>query len=531
MDDKKKMMPASWMKNADVVMASLVALAIMSLVIPIPTWALDLGMALSISISLVVLLSVMYTVRAIDFSAFPSILLMTTILRLSLNVSSTRLILSEGIAFEGKIIRFFGDVVVSGNYVIGFVIFAILLFIQFFVIVKGTTRVAEVQARFTLDAMPGKQMAIDADLNAGIITETQALTRREEIRQEADFYGAMDGATKYVQGDAMAGLAILAINIVGGISIGVLQRGENLADAAAIYLLLTIGDGLVSMIPALLISMSTGLIVTRAASKENLGVDVFKQLGFQPRALIMTSGVLGALGIFYLGWPMLIFSSLTGYVAYTVNQRQGEIVEEEEAKEKDDAAKVKKPENVASLLSVDPLEVEIGYALIPLVDPEQGGDLLERITMIRRQMALELGLIVPPIRIRGNMQLKPNQYSIKIRGIEVAEATIKTDHYLAMNPSGLETELTGEPTQEPAFGLPAVWIKEKDRESAELSGYTVVDPPSVIATHLTEILKRHAHEILGRQETQQVLDEIKKNYETLVSEATKVLDVGQIHKI
>ncbi|RMH58455.1 MAG: flagellar biosynthesis protein FlhA [Candidatus Hydrogenedentota bacterium] len=528
---RPKTLPDSILKNADAMIALGVAVVVIMMVIPIPAWVLDIGMALSITISMIVLLSVMYTVKAIDFSAFPSLLLLTTVYRLSLNVSSTRLILSQGTAFQGKIIRFFGEVVVSGNYVIGIVVFLILVAIQFMVIVKGATRVSEVAARFTLDAMPGKQMAIDADLNSGIITEKEAIERREEIRREADFYGAMDGASKFVQGDVIAGLVITAINIIGGLSIGVLMKGEPVVEAASTYTLLTIGDGLVSQIPSLLISMSTGLIVTRAASEDNLGVDVISQLTMQPRALMIASGMLGFLGALYLGWPMLLFSALTGTLAWTCQRTVKELQKEEEVREKKDQAKQRKPENVASLLAVDPLEVEIGYALIPLVDPEQGGDLLERITMIRRQMALELGLIVPPIRIRDNMQFRPNQYAIKIKGVEVASASIKTDQYLAMNPGTATAELKGEATREPAFGLPAVWIRERDRQKAELAGYTVVDPPSVIATHLTEILKRHAFEILGRQETQQILDEIKKHYPALVEDATKALSVGEIHKI
>jgi flagellar biosynthesis protein FlhA len=527
----KAVLPESWLKNTDALLAIGVATVILMMVIPIPTWTLDLGMALSISVAIIVLLSVMYTIKATDFSAFPSLLLLTTVFRLALNVSSTRLILSEGIAFEGKIIRFFGETVVSGNYIIGIVVFLILVVIQYMVIVKGSTRIAEVAARFTLDAMPGKQMAIDADLNAGIITEKEALERRAEIRREADFYGAMDGASKFVQGDVVAGLIISAINIVGGLSIGTLMKGEPLAEAAATYTLLTIGDGLVAQIPSLLISMATGLIVTRAASTtENLGREVISQLAFQPRALIITSGLLGFLGL-YMGWPMIVFSALTGGLGYRLSRTMKDLTVEEKEKKKTEDAKTRKPENVAQLLAVDPLEVEIGYALIPLVDPEQGGDLLERITMIRRQMALELGLIVPPIRIRDNMQLRPNQYTIKIKGTEVASSTVRVDQFLAMNPGSASVELPGEPTKEPAFGLPAVWIRDRDRERAELAGYTVVDPPSVIATHLTEILKRHAHEILGRQETQQVLDEVKKTYPALVEDATKALNVGEIHKV
>ncbi|MEK8022574.1 MAG: flagellar biosynthesis protein FlhA [Candidatus Hydrogenedentota bacterium] len=523
-------LPENFLKNADALMAIGVATVIIMMVIPIPTFLLDIGMALSITVSIVILLSVMYTVKATDFSAFPSLLLLTTVFRLSLNVSSTRLILSQGTAFDGIIIRFFGEIVIAGNYIIGIVVFLILMVIQFMVIVKGATRIAEVSARFTLDAMPGKQMAIDADLNSGIITEKEAIERRQEIRKEADFYGAMDGASKFVQGDVIAGMIIAGINIAGGFAIGVLMKGEPWQEAAQQYTLLTIGDGLVAAIPSLLISMATGLIVTRAASEDNLGKDVISQLTIQPRALMITSGVLGFLGL-QLGWPMLVFSGLTGYLSFVLMNVKQDLTKEEKEKKKTEDAKARKPENVASLLAVDPLEVEIGYQLIPLVDPEQGGDLLERITMIRRQMALEMGLIVPPIRIRDNMQLRPAQYAVKIKGVEVASSTVKVDHFLAMNPGTATVELAGETTKEPAFGLPAVWIRERDREKAELSGFTVVDPPSVIATHLTEVLKAHAHEILGRQETQQVLDEIKKTYPALVEDATKALSVGEIHKV
>ena len=525
-------LPESFMKNTDALMAIGVAVVIIMMVIPIPTWILDFGMALSITLSIVVLLSVMYTVKATEFSAFPSILLLATVFRLSLNVSSTRLILSQGMNFGGKIIRFFGEVVVSGNYVIGIVVFLILVVIQYMVIVKGATRIAEVAARFTLDAMPGKQMAIDADLNAGIMTEKEAIARREEIRREADFYGAMDGASKFVSGDVIAGLIISAINIIGGFAIGTIMKGEPLKEAAATYTLLTIGDGLVSQIPSLLISMATGLIVTRAASTEkNLGADVISQLTVQPRALLITSGLMLILGIFYMGWPMILFGTFCGYLYYYLSRTIQEISQEEKAKQTKEDAKTRKPEKVDDLISVDPIEVEIGYALIPLVDPEQGGDLLERITMIRRQMALEMGLIVPPIRIRDNMQIRPSQYVFKIKGVEVASANLRVDQFMAMNPGTATVSLAGEATKEPAFGLPAVWIRERDREKAELAGYTVVDPPSVIATHLTETLKRHAYEILGRQETQQILDVIKKNYPALVEDSLKTLSLGEIHKV
>ena len=530
---KENAISAGLLRNSDGLMAVGVVGMIIMLIIPIPAFILDLSISFNITLAMVTILVVMYTIKAVDFSVYPSLLLVTTVFRLAINVSSTRLILLQGTQFEGKIIRAFGEFVIGGNYVVGIVIFLVLVIIQYMVVVKGAKRVSEVTARFTLDAMPGKQMAIDADLNAGLLTEREAVERRAEIRKEADFYGAMDGAANFVQGDVIAGLIITAINIVGGFAIGVGMRGESLGDAASTYTILTIGDGLVSQIPSLLISISMGLIVTRAASEDNLGMDFVSQLTQQPRALYITSGVLASLGIFtplpFI--PLVALAGVSGFLGHQMSQTTKDLAQEAENNLKEETEKARKPENVVSLLQVDPMELEIGYALIPLVDPEQGGDLLDRITMIRRQMALEMGLIVPPIRIRDNMQLRPNQYVLKIKGVEVAGGNIRVDQYLAMNPGTATEEVEGEATTEPAFGLPALWIREDKRGSAEMAGYTVVDPPSVVATHITEIIKRHAPEILGRQETQTIIDHVKGTYPALVEEATKVMTIGEIHKV
>ncbi|MDI6785746.1 MAG: flagellar biosynthesis protein FlhA [bacterium] len=522
-----------FLKNPDILIAIAMISIVMMMIIPVPPLMLDFFLAGNLAISVVVMMTVLYIEKTVDLSVFPALLLVTTVFRLSLNVSSTRMILL-GRGEEITIIKAFGTFVVGGNYIVGVVIFLILVMIQFLVIVKGTTRVSEVAARFTLDAMPGKQMAIDADLNSGLINEQQAIARREDIRREADFYGAMDGATKFVQGDVMAGMVITAINIIGGLIIGVWMLGLSIGDSAKTFTLLTVGDGLVSQIPSLLISVSTGLIVTRAASEDNLGVDLARELTKYPRALMITSGTLGFLAFTPLPtMPLFIMAALTGFIGYTMSKvkeaKEGEVVDEKKKKE---IEKVKKPESVISLLSVDPMELEIGYSLIPLVDAEQGGDLLERVTMIRRQCALDLGIVVPPIRIRDNMQLKPNVYDIKIRGNEVARGEIKPDHYLAMNPGMVTEEIEGETTVEPAFGLPAIWITESQRERADAAGYTVVDPPSIVATHVTEVIKRFAHEIISRQDTQVLIDNLKQNYPAVVEGLIpNIMTIGEVQKV
>lgn len=516
-----------------------VALGIVSIVVmmvvPVPALLLDLLLALNITVAIVILLISMYTKNTLEFSIFPSVLLVSTLFRLALNISTTRLILLLGGDLDSKIIRAFGEFVVGGNYVVGVVIFLILMIIQFIVITKGAGRVAEVAARFTLDGMPGKQMSIDADFNAGVITEDEARTRRRNLQREADFYGAMDGASKFVQGDAIAGIVITFINILGGLVIGVWQKGYGIGESASIYVLLTVGDGLVAQIPALLISTATGLVVTRAASDSNLGTNMAEQFLAQPKALGIASGVLFGMGA-VPGLPTFAFWTLSlvaGVAAWAVGKTK-----EEEArtaatqKQEKEKVKAQKPEDVAKLMITDPMELEIGYSLIPLVSQEQGGSLLERIQMIRRQMMLELGLIVPQIRIRDNMQLKPDVYVVKIKGQEVAQGQLLANHYLAMNPGTAIRDIQGIDTVEPAFGLPAVWITELQREEAEMAGYTVADISSVVATHLTEIVKRHAAEILGRQETQTIVNTLRESYPDLVAELIPgVIKLGDFQKV
>ncbi len=510
-----------------------VVLIVVMMVVPLPARLLDLLLAFNMAFALIVLLVTMYTSEPLEFSIFPSLLLITTLYRLALNVSSTRLILLQG--YAGEIINRFGEFVVGGNPVVGFVVFLILVIIQFVVITRGAERVAEVAARFTLDAMPGKQMSIDADLNAGLITDQEARRRRREIEQEADFYGAMDGASKFVKGDAIAGLIITAINLIGGLAVGMLQRGLPLEAALRQYALLTVGDGLVTQIPALLIATATGIVVTRAASQASLGADLVSQISAQPRVLLVAGGVL-LLFALVPGLPHLPFLVLSGAVlglGWTMQNTARVKAAREEAGRRKQRDRERQPESVLKLLRVEPLEVELGYALIPLADPEKGGDLLDRVVMIRRQLALDLGLMVPPVRVRDNLQeLEPNEYCIRLRGVEIARACLLPDHYLAMSPGEVEEELEGVPTREPAFGLPALWIPESERSRAELAGYTVVDPTSVLATHLAEIIKRHAHELLGRQEVQTLLDHVKETHPAVVEELIPdLLTVGEVQKV
>lgn len=519
-------------KFGDIVVAIAVIAIVLLIIIPIPTFLMDMLLTFNISLSLVILIGTMYIKEALEFSIFPTLLLITTLFRLALNISSTRLILSN--ANAGNVIEVFGNFVIGNNVIVGVLIYLIIVIIQFLVITKGAERVAEVAARFTLDAMPGKQMAIDADLNSGLISENEAKERRKKIQREADFYGAMDGASKFVKGDAIAGIIITIINITAGFIIGVLQKGMGIAEAASVYTNLTIGDGLVSQIPALLISTATGIIVTRAANESDLGSDVSKQIFSQPRALYLASGALFLLA--FTGLPVLpniFLSGLFSFMAYNLDKAFKEAkIKEEASREYNEADEMRKPENVMSLLQVDPIELEFGYGILPLVDANQGGDLLDRLVMIRRQCALDLGIVVPVIRLRDNIQLKPNEYVIKIKGTEVANGEIMFDNYLAMNPGTAEGDLEGIKTVEPAFGLPAVWITESQREKAEMMGYTVVDPPSIIATHLTEIIKAHAGELLGRQEVQKLLDNLKESYPALVDEVLpKTLSLGEIHKV
>lgn len=507
--------------------------AVIFFIIPIPSFVLDLMLAVNLSIALIILFNVLFVKEILDMSFFPTLLLFTTIFRISLNVSSTRLILTTG--EPGNVVQTFGNFVGGGNLVVGAIVFIVLVIIQFVVINKGSERVAEVTARFTLDAMPGKQMAIDADLNTGAITDKEAKERREKIQHESNFFGAMDGATKYVKGDATAGLIITFINLVGGTIMGVMYQGIGAGEAIQKYGLLTIGDGLVSQIPSLLISLSTGILVTKGSNEADFSGVLVKQLFGIPRVLYIVGFVLIFLGIFTpLQWWLFAALGLAFLLtARSISENIGiETIEEEVQQAETEAEEIRKPENVVSLLSVDPIELEFGYGIIPLADVNQGGDLLDRVVMIRRQIALELGTVVPIIRLRDNIQLNPNQYIIKIKGIQVTEGEVLFDHYMAMNPGYVEEEITGIPTFEPSFHLPAIWITESQRERAESLGYTVVDPPSIIATHLTEIIRAHIAELLTRQDVQNLVNNLKESNPVLVEELIpKLLGLGEVQKV
>lgn len=505
-----------------------VLMIVVMLVIPLPGFMLDFLIIVNILIALLILLVAMNAREALDFSVFPSLLLIVTLFRLGLNVSTTRSILSTG--YGGEVIETFGNFVVGGNVLVGFVVFLILVIIQFVVITKGAERVSEVSARFTLDAMPGKQMAIDADLNSGLIDDKQAQVRRKKIQSEADFYGSMDGASKFVKGDAIAGIIIVAINLIFGIIIGTVQMGLPLGQAFQTFSLMTIGDGLVGQIPALLISTATGIIVTRAVSDGNLGEDVVDQLGQNPTLLYIAGSIVIMLGLISpsLLPVTILIAGVAFYGAYAMRRNMKRVVEEPLPEEEPMA----QTETVVSLLQIDAIEFEFGYGLIPLADESQGGDLLDRVVMIRRQLALELGFILPTVRIRDHLQLSPNAYRIKVKGNVVAEGELLLDHYLAMSPGIEDPEVYGIETTEPAFGLPALWIDEETRARAEMSGYTVVDPPSVVATHLTETLKKHAADLLGREETKQLVEHLKETHPVLVEDVTpSVLSIGDIQKV
>lgn len=520
------------MKLGDILVALAIIGIILIIIIPIPTGFLDFLLSLNISLSLLILLLSMYAEDALQITIFPSLLLLTTLFRLALNISTTRGILLE--ADAGMVIEAFGNFVIGGNYVVGFIIFFIIVIINFLVITKGAERVSEVAARFTLDAMPGKQMAIDADLNTGLITEEEAKKRRKDIQTYADFYGAMDGASKFVKGDAIAGIIITIINIGAGFLIGIIGKGMPLNQALQKYTLLTVGDGLVGQIPALLISTATGLIVTRAASESNLGQDLIKQLfGNNPIILYIIGGVMISLGVFT---PLPKIANILIGIIFIVSGLRSkksikmESIEPEE--ETSEAEELRRPENVLSLLKVDDIELEFGYGLIPLADISQGGDLLDRIVMIRRQIAMELGLVVPIVRLRDNIQLNPNEYIIKIKGIKISKGEVYFDHYLAMDSGMGEGSIEGIDTVEPAFGLPAKWITEKEREKAEIFGFTVVDPPSVIATHLTEVIKERAYELIGRQDVKTLIENVREEYPAVVDEVVpKVLSLGEVQKV
>lgn len=527
---------ASWLSvlqdRSDVVIALLVVSIVLIMLIPIKPALLDILLTFNISFALIILMVSMFNTDPLDFSVFPSLLLIMTLFRLALNVSSTRLILLN--AEAGQVIYTFGSFVVGGNMVVGLVIFLILVVIQFIVITRGAERVAEVAARFTLDAMPGKQMAIDADLNAGLIDEQGAKERRQKIQREADFYGAMDGASKFVKGDAIAGIVITLINIIGGLIIGLAQKGFTFDKAIQTYTILTVGDGLVSQIPALLISTATGIVVTRSASKFSLGKEVTSQMLSHPKALGVAAVILAVLGTIGLPKvPMYSLAVLFGILFFAFRASTSEVLDATEQEEIKEAEEIKRSENVMELLQVEKMEMELGYGLIPLVDAEQGGDLLERIVMIRRQCAVELGFIVPPIRIRDNMQLRPNSYVIKLKGLEIAAGELMVDNYLAIG-AHIENdlELPGIDTIEPAFKLPARWILPEHKDLAEMKGYTVVDPPSVLATHLTSVIKVSAHELLGRQEVQNMIDFIKGQNPAVVEELIPdLMSVGEVQKV
>ncbi len=521
------------MKKADLAVAGYVLAAFIMLIVPIPSGLLDVLLCINMAVAFTIMFGSMFAKEALDMSYFPTVLLFTTIFRISLNVSSTRLILTSG--DPGNVVRTFGQFVGGNDLIMGAIVFIILIIIQFMVINKGSERVAEVTARFTLDAMPGKQMAIDADLNTGAITDKQAKERRDKIQQEASFFGSMDGAVKYVKGDATAGLIITAVNIVGGILMGMFRQGLDFNTALNTYAVLTIGDGLVSQIPSLLISLSTGILVTKGSTDADFGAALISQLFGVPRTMYMVGAVLIGLGIVT---PLNTIIFVGVGVAFVVTGRMmaGTIetaqIENEANQEEMAAEEIRQPENVTSLLQVDPIELEFGYGIIPLADVNQGGDLLDRVVMIRRQIALELGTIVPIIRLRDNIQLNPNQYIIKIKGIQVSEGEILFDHYMAMNPGYVEEEITGIKTFEPSFHLPAVWITEGQRERAESLGYTVVDPPSIIATHLTEVIRQHIAELLSRQDVQNLVDNLKESNPSIVEELVpKMLGLGEVQKV
>ena len=521
------------MKKADIGVALYLLAAVIFFIVPINSTLLDVMLALNISIALIVLFNTLFVKEVLDMSFFPTLLLFTTIFRISLNVSSTRLILTTG--SPGNVVETFGNFVGGGDMIVGAVVFIILIIIQFVVINKGSERVAEVSARFTLDAMPGKQMAIDADLNTGAITEAQARDRRNKIQEEAGFFGSMDGATKYVKGDAAAGLIITFVNLIGGTAMGMLRGGLEFSEAIQRYGLLTMGDGLCSQIPSLLISLATGILVTKASKEADFSNVLVGQLFGIPKVLYLVGVTLIFLGV---ATPLnvVLFGALG--IAFIVAGRMVdknigiESIEEEVSQAETEAEEIRKPENVVSLLQVDPIELEFGYGIIPLADVNQGGDLLDRVVMIRRQIALELGTVVPIIRLRDNIQLNPNQYIIKIKGIQVTEGEILFDHYMAMNPGYVEEEITGIPTFEPSFHLPAIWITESQRERAESLGYTVVDPPSIIATHLTEVIRSHIAELLTRQDVQNLVNNLKESNPVLVDELVpKLLGLGEIQKV
>lgn len=518
-------------KKSDLLLAAGIMIILGLMIIPVPPIVLDMSLSFSITFAIVVILVSSYIARPLDFSVFPSVLLIATLLRLSLNIASTRLILTHGDSgtqAAGKVIQSFGEFVIGGNFVVGFVVFMILVIINFVVITKGSGRIAEVSARFILDAMPGKQMSIDADLNAGLVDETEARRRRQDISREADFYGSMDGASKFIRGDAIAGIIIMVINIIGGFLIGVLQKGMTVSDAIQTYTILTVGEGLVAQIPALITSTAAGIVVSRAATAENLGAEFTKQLLGNPKALASAAGVLGILGLIpgLPHVPFLMIAAITGTGAYFVNQS----IQKEEKKVPAEVEAVKPVEDLESLLPLDPFTLEIGYGLIPLV--EAGAPLLARIKAIRKQMVTDMGFIVPPVHIKDNLSLKSTAYSILIKGVEIASGEVILKKYLAISPGTEKEKIEGIPTKDPAFGLQALWIDESGVDSAQLAGYTVVDVPSVITTHLTEVIKNHSHELLGKQDVQKLLDTMTKTQPKVVEELVPgLLSLGVVQRV
>ncbi|MBX4259193.1 flagellar biosynthesis protein FlhA [Clostridium estertheticum] len=520
--------------NLDVLVAFGVIAIVLMIIIPLPPKLLDVIIAFNITLAVVILLLTMFTTEVLQFSVFPTLLLITTLLRLALNISSTRLVLTQ--AYAGDIIEAFGEFVVGGNYVVGIIIFLIIIIIQFVVITSGAGRVSEVSARFTLDAMPGKQMSIDADLNAGVITEEQARERRTKLQDEASFYGAMDGASKFVKGDAIAGIIITIINIFGGIIIGVVMLGMPIGTAATTYVRLTVGDGLVSQIPALLISTASGILVTRSGSNVNLGTQITSQLTTFPKVIALASIVLVVLACIP-GMPHIVFIILAiamATSAYFLNkdEKDQKIIKSETEEQESFETENREPEDVMNLISVEPMEIEIGYGLIPLADEATGGDLLQRIASVRRQCALEMGIVVQPIRIKDNLQLKTNEYVVKIRGTVIIKGELMPSMLLCIDPSSEDITIQGINTVEPTFGLPAVWINNDQREDAEIKGLTVVDPTTVMVTHLTETIKSHAYELLGRQETKLLIDSVKEKYNTVVEELIPdLMTIGEVQKV
>ncbi|MBW2559594.1 MAG: flagellar biosynthesis protein FlhA [Deltaproteobacteria bacterium] len=521
-------------RGSGTAMAAGIASILLIMMIPLPPFVLDILLSISITFALIILLVSVYVPRPLDFSVFPSVLLIATLLRLSLNVASTRLILlhgNEGTGAAGQVIHAFGAFVVGGNYVVGFIVFLVLVLINFVVITKGATRIAEVAARFTLDAMPGKQMSIDADLNAGLISDTEARKRRQEIGLEANFYGAMDGASKFVRGDAIAGIVITITNILGGLIVGVLQLGMPVGDAAHAYTLLTVGDGLVTQVPALIVSTAAGMLISRSTASSDLSKDVARQIFLQPKVIASASAILLIFGLIpgMPKVPFLLLALLSGVAAYrtlkTSRKAEEERVEEEPAAES--AA-----ESLETLLPLDSLELEMGYSLVPLVDAGQGGELLKRIKVLRRQMAVEMGFIMPPIHIRDNLQIKPGEYVVKLKGVEVARGEIQMGHYLAITAGDEGATIEGIETTEPSFGLPAVWIEGKEKEAVQAKGFVVVDPATVITTHVTELVKSHAGELLGRQDVQSLLDGLARSHPKVVEEIVpSIVSLGMLQKV